>query len=149
MIIVGARRKCATLMLVGAGLMSSVAAQAGPEVTIYLTLPLGSASSGHVLGLRLDKSAPPADVRVINPDSPLNRRALMDLQLGANAALRLELARRLTWDIDRQELRQSSRPAEFTLRLPVHRDPSVASATNTAGSEPGRKPLVKSLAIEP
>jgi hypothetical protein len=124
-----------------------------------------------VFGLRLDRSATPPDVRIINPESPLNRRPLVDLQMGANSALRLELDRRLTWDIDHQELRQTSRPASFTLRLPVHgplhdaaapvregvSSPGDAGAANALlaaalanplQNQPG-KPLMKSLAVEP
>lgn len=119
------RQIFAPLVLTGAALAASTAVQAGPEVTLYLTLPLGGPASNsvfgnHVFGLRLDKNSAPPNVRVINPESPLNRRPLMDLQLGADSALRLDLARRLTWDISRQELRQSSRPASFTVRLPVN-----------------------------
>jgi hypothetical protein len=138
-------------------MISAMAAHAGPEVTVYLTLPLGTSIHDHVFGLRLDKSAAPPDVRVVNPESPLNRRALMDLQLGAKSGLRLELARRLTWDFDRQELRQSSPPASFTLRLPVHA-PASTAVTNTSPltaalanplQDQSRKPLVKPLAVEP
>jgi hypothetical protein len=166
-----ARQVFATLMLAGAGVVSTVAAHAGPEVTIYLTMPLGGVANAHVFGLRLDRSAAPPDVRIVNPESPLNRRPLMDLQMGANSALRLELDRRLTWDIDHQELRQSSRPAAFTLRLPVHNvlhdavspvhegvsKPGDAGGTNTllaaALANPLQngfgKSLMKSLAVEP
>jgi hypothetical protein len=166
-----ARQVFATLMVAGAGVVSAVAAHAGPEVTIYLTLPLGGVTNAHVFGLRLDRSAAPPDVRIVNPESPLNRRPLMDLQMGANSALRLEVDRRLTWDIDHQELRQSSRPAAFTLRLPVHNvlhdavapvhegvsKPGEAGGTNTllaaALANPLQngigKSLMKSLAVEP
>ncbi len=156
MIIVVTRRLF-TGLVVGLGMISTLAAHAGPQVTFYLTLPLGNAIHDHVFGLRLDKSAAPPDVRVNNPESPLNRRALMDLQLGAKSGLRLELARRLTWDFDRQELRQSSPPASFTLRLPVHA-PSSTSGENhsplTAAlpnplQDQSWKPLVKPLAVEP
>jgi hypothetical protein len=158
-------------MLAGAGLVSAITAHAGPEVTVYLTLPLGGVANAHVFGLRLDRSAAPPDVRIINPESPLNRRPLVDLQLGANAALRLELDRRLTWDIDHQELRQSSRPASFTLRLPIHNAlHDAVSPVHEGVSKPGDaggintllaaalanplpndfgKPLVKATAIEP
>jgi hypothetical protein len=166
-----ARQVFAALTLAGAGLVSAATASAGAEVTLYLTLPLGGVSNAHVFGLRLDRSAAPPDVRIINPDSPLNRRPLLDLQMGANSALRLELDRRLTWDIDHQELRQSSRPAAFTLRLPVHNalhdavapvhegisNPGTAAGANTllaaALANPlqngGGKVLVKSFAVEP
>jgi hypothetical protein len=166
-----ARQVFAALTLAGAGLATAATAYAGAEVTLYLTLPLGGVSNAHVFGLRLDKSAAPPDVRIINPESPLNRRPLVDLQMGANSALRLELDRRLTWDIDHQELRQSSRPASFTLRLPVHNalhdalapvhegisNPGTAIGANTllaaALANPlqngGGKGLVKSFAIEP
>jgi hypothetical protein len=167
-----ARQVFAALILAGTGLVSAVSAYAGAEVTFYLTLPLGGVSNAHVFGLRLDRAAAPPDVRIINPESPLNRRPLLDLQMGANAALRLELDRRLTWDIDHQELRQSSRPASFTLRLPVHNLLHDAVAPfHEGGSNPGEasggaktllaaalanplqnfggKALVKSLAVEP
>ena len=164
-------RVFAALTLAGAGVVSGGTAQAGAEVTLYLTLPLGGVSNAHVFGLRLDKSAAPPDVRIINPESPLNRRPLLDLQMGANSALRLELDRRLTWDIDHQELRQSSHPAFFTLRLPVHnalhdaispvhgavakpRDAIGASTLLAAAlsnplQDSGGKALVKSFAVEP
>jgi hypothetical protein len=166
-----ARQVFAALTLAATGLVSAVAAHAGPEVTIYLTLPLGGIGNAHVFGLRLDRSAAPPDVRIINPESPLNRRPLVDLQMGANSALRLELDRRLTWDFDHQELRQSSRPAAYTLRLPVHNalhdavspvhegvsKPGDAGGTNTllaaALANPLQnsygKSLMKSLAVEP
>ncbi|HTC53313.1 MAG TPA: hypothetical protein VK700_15365 [Steroidobacteraceae bacterium] len=127
---------------------------AGPEITFYLTVPLGGPSLGHVLGLRLDRSAAPPAVRIITPDSPLNRRALLDFQFGADRALRLDLDRRLTWDINRQQWRDSTRPPTFALRLPS-RTPSAAdhSARVTNLTEPFQyqawKPLVKPLAIEP
>jgi hypothetical protein len=116
------------------------AAHAGPEVTFYLTLPLGGASKGHVLGLRLDRSTASPTVRSFMPDSPLNRRALLDLQFGADSAFRLELDRRLTWDINRLQWRDSSREATFNLRLPTRANP--------VQNQPG-KPLMKSLAVEP
>lgn len=163
-----------TLVVAGAGVLSTTAVHAGPEVTLYLTLPLGGAAPtqvfhSHVFGLRLDRSAAPPNVRIINPDSPLNRRPLIDLQMGANSALRLEVDRRLTWDINHQELRQSSRPAAFTLRLPEHNVLHEAVTPMHAGSktdatgtnallaselanplqhEFGKSPL-KSAAIEP
>lgn len=171
MTIRSARQVFAALAVAGAGLLSVTTAYAGAEVTLYLTLPLGGVSNAHVFGLRLDRAAAPPDIRIINPESPLNRRPLIDLQMGANSALRLELDRRLTWDIDHQELRQSSRPASFTLRLPVHNvlhdavapvhegisTPGIPSGANTllaaALANPlqngGGKGLVKSFAIEP
>jgi hypothetical protein len=136
--ILSPRKVFAALLVTGAGLVSAVAAQAGPEVTVYLTLPLGGMANAHVFGLRLDRSAAPPDVRIINPESPLNRRPLVDLQMGANSALRLDLDRRLTWDIDHQELRQSSRPAAFTLRLPVHNVvPEAVAPVHEGVSKPG------------
>jgi hypothetical protein len=151
------RRMFEGLILASAGMCATAAVHAGAEITFYLTVPLGSASAGHVLGLRLDRSAAPPAVRVITPDSPLNRRALLDLQLGADRALRLDLDRRLTWDINRQQWRDSSRPATFALRLPTptkspaERAERAARATNALDplkDQPG-KPLVKSLAVEP
>jgi hypothetical protein len=101
--------------------VAAPAAHAGGQITLYITVPLGgnSPASGHVFGLRLDRTSTVDQGRLMNPDSPLNRRPLLDMQLGANSALRLELDRQLTWDINRQQWRLSSRPATLTLRLPA------------------------------
>src|SRR5580698_7851451 len=129
------------------------AAQAGPQITFYLTVPLGGPSLGHVLGLRLDRSAAPPAVRIITPDSPLNRRALLDFQFGADRALRLDLDRRLTWDINRQQWRDSARPATFTLRLPAHASTAAPSPRTANLTDLPLKPLRKApgqpLAVEP
>ncbi len=147
------RRVFKALVLAGAGMMVAGAVHAGPEVTFYLTVPLGAASSGHVLGLRLDRSAAPPAVRLITPDSPLNRRALLDFQFGADKALRLDLDRRLTWDINRQQWRDSSRPATFILRLPT---PTLGAARTARSSSPAdplanprRTSLATPLAVKP
>jgi hypothetical protein len=102
-------------------LLASPAAHAGGQITFYITVPLGGSTPGpgHVFGLRLDRTSAVAQSRIMNPDSPLNRRPLLDMQLGANSALRLELDRQLTWDINRLQWRLSSKPADFTLRLPA------------------------------
>ena len=147
------RRVC-RLALASVGLLALGIAQAGPEVTFYLTVPLGTSARGHVLGLRLDRAAAPPAVRVITPDSPLNRRALLDLQLGADKALRLDLDRRLTWDIGRQQWRDSTKPATFSLRLPTpDTSAAVAAARAAQPVQPVqnmlRQPLLKPFAIEP
>jgi hypothetical protein len=150
------------IALLAAGMLAAAAAHAGgPQVTFYVTMPLfgdssARAPSGRVLGLRLDRTQAVSDIRNLNPSSPLNRRALLDLQLGAHSALRLELDRQLTWDIYRQEWRASSRQATFTVRIPTHEAASnpvdhsswVASLADPFQNQ-GWKPLVKPLAIEP
>ncbi|MEJ0008913.1 MAG: hypothetical protein WDM77_21745 [Steroidobacteraceae bacterium] len=149
-----------TLLLAGAAVMSAVAAHAGPQVTFYVTVPLDGPSNGHVLGLRLDHAQSVPDVRNFNPSSPLNRRPWLDLQFGKDSALRLELDRRLTWDITQQSWHETSRPATVTLRVPTHHS-STESASSLGASaayaaslanpfkDQGWKPLVKPLAIEP
>jgi hypothetical protein len=145
-----------TLILASAGMLAAAAVQAGPQVTFYVTLPLGGPSNGHVLGLRLDRASAPPAISNLNPASPLNRRALLDLQLGAHSALRLELDRRLTWDINQQQWHESSRPAAFTLRVPTRERPSrsephsdlSASLLNPIQDQ-AKKPLMKSLVVEP
>ena len=151
-----------TLILAGAGMLAVAVAHAGPQVTFYLTVPLGASTGGHVLGLRLDRASSPPAIGNINPASPLNRRPLLDLQLGAHSALRLELDRRLTWDLNRQQWHESSLPATFTLRVPTRELPSKATPHNEfAATTPlfaslanplqdqARKPLMKSFAVEP
>ena len=102
---------------------------------MYVTVPLDGHTHSHVFGLRLDKAsiAPDMrDVRTLNPTSPLNRRALLDLQLGADSALRLELDRRLTLDFTRKQWHESSLPATFTLSVPTRE--KSAPATQVAAS---------------
>jgi|ERR1700733_3650741 hypothetical protein len=145
-----------TLVLASAGMIAAAATHAGPQVTFYLTLPLGGPTNGHVFGLRLDRASSPPAIGDFNPASPLNRRALLDLQLGAHSALKLELDRRLTWDINRQQWHESSLPATITLRVPTH-EPAPKAATHTeraaafANPLPDQvaKPLIRQLAIQP
>jgi hypothetical protein len=164
-----AKQKCAALVLLGAGMMAVLTARAGgPQIMMYVTVPLDGHAHSHVFGLRLDKAPSAPDIRAINPTSPLNRRALLDLQLGAHSALRLELDRRLTWDFDRQQWHESSLPATFTLRVPTREKSSTQDAPATQVASAGLadlsaltaslanpfqdrsgKPLLKSLAIAP
>jgi hypothetical protein len=151
-----ALRAMTKLLLAGAGILAVAAAHAGPQVTFYLTVPLGGFTSGHVFGLRLDRAASPPAIGNINPASPLNRRPLLDLQLGAHSALRLDLDRRLTWDINRQQWHEYSLPATFNLRVPTREPRSrveahaeLSAALANPFQEQGRKPLMKSLAVEP
>jgi hypothetical protein len=150
-------------------MMASVTARAaGPQIMMYVTVPLDGHTHSHVFGLRLDKATLAPDILATNPTSPLNRRALLDLQLGADSALRLELDRRLTWDINRQQWHESALPATFTLRVPTREKPSThdAPATQDAASSLAHlsalaaslanpfqylsgKPLVQPLAIQP
>jgi hypothetical protein len=135
---------------------------------VYVTVPLDGHTHSHVFGLRLDKADTAPDIRTLNPTSPLNRRALLDLQLGAHSALKLELDRRLTWDFDRQQWHESSLPATFTLRVPTREKPATHEAPATALASAGvadlssltasladpfqlhaGKPLVKPFAIGP
>ncbi|HEY6454324.1 MAG TPA: hypothetical protein VIY90_03475 [Steroidobacteraceae bacterium] len=164
-----ARKIFAALALAGAGMMATTTARAaGPQIMMYVTVPLDGHAHSHVFGLRLDKAVTPPDIRASNPTSPLNRRALLDLQLGAHSALRLELDRRLTWDFNRQQWHESSLPATFTLRIPTREKPSSHDAPATAVASAGLtdlstltaslanpfqnqrgKALIKPLAISP
>ena len=144
-----------TSLLLAAAIVAA-AAHAGPQVTFYVTVPLDGPSNGHVLGLRLDHAQSVPDIRNFNPSSPLNRRPWLDLQYGKDSALRLELDRRLTWDITQQSWHETSRPATVTLRLPSHQSGSTlgASAAYAAAlanpfKDQGWKALMKPIAIEP
>jgi hypothetical protein len=167
-----ARKVFAALVVTGATMMAmTVTAWAGgPQIMMYVTVPLDGHTHSHVFGLRLDKAATAPDIRTFNPTSPLNRRAWLDLQLGADSALRLELDRRLTWDFNRQQWHESSLPATITLRVPTREKPSpheapaaqfassgssladlsalTASLASPLQYQSGR-PLVKPLSIQP
>ncbi|HEY4338355.1 MAG TPA: hypothetical protein VGM97_00230 [Steroidobacteraceae bacterium] len=128
-----AKQLFAALAVTAAALIAmSTARAAGPQIMMYITVPLDGHAHNHVFGLRLDKVAAPPDIRVMNPTSPLNRRPLLDLELGADSALRLDLDRKLTWDFSRQQWHQSSLPATFTVRLPTHPSPATHDAPVTA-----------------
>jgi hypothetical protein len=131
-----ARQRYAALVVTGACMMAIVTARAaGPQIMMYVTVPLDGHIHSHVFGLRLDKASTAPDmrdVRTLNPTSPLNRRALLDLQLGADSALRLELDRRLTWDFNRQQWHESSLPATFTLRVPTREKSATATQVPAA-----------------
>jgi hypothetical protein len=152
-------RTVGTLLLAFAALLATVAAHAGPEVTFYLTVPLDGPSRGHVLGLRLDHNSATAaqsDIRNLNPSSPLARRPLLDLQFGKDSALRLEVDRRLAWDINTQQWQDMQRQATVTVRVPTHESastPSERAALAAAVANPLAdqvwKPLVKPLAVQP
>jgi len=152
-------RTLRTLLVAFAALLATVAAHAGPEVTFYLTVPLDGPSRGHVLGLRLDHKSVTAslsDIRNLNPSSPLARRPLLDLQFGKDSALRLEVDRRLAWDINTQQWHDIERPATITVRVPTHQaasTPGERAALSASIANPLMdqvwKPLVKPLAVEP
>jgi hypothetical protein len=137
-------RAFGTLILASSGMLAAALVHAGPQVTFYLTLPLGGPSAGHVFGLRLDRESALPTMRNMNPSSPLNRRALLDLD------------RRLTWDINRLQWYESSKPATFTLRVPLREPASKADARAAQSAsllhpfqDQARKIFMKSFAVEP
>ena len=117
------------LLMMSAALATPTACLAGPQVMLYVTIPVDMHNiSARTFGLRLDRASAPPSVLITNPASPLNRRPLLDLQLGSDAGLRLEIDRRVAWDFGRQQLVQSEKPARIALRLPV---PQPAKATQS------------------
>ena len=90
---------------------------AGPEVMIYLTVPLGpSGAGGHAHGgLRMDRHPSPAVLG--NFASPFTRRAVLDLQMNSEAALRLQVDRTFSYDFQRGQW--SGPAADMQLRLPA------------------------------
>ncbi len=145
------------LILTGAGLLAATAAHADGQITFYITVPFGGPTGGHVLGLRLDKGESAADIRNLNPQSPLNRRPLLDIQMGAHSAVRLDRNRRLTWDFGQAQWRLSSRPASVMLSLPTAEPKAVAHGDHSAHVtpvpdpllDPAGRALLRSLAIAP
>ena len=108
------------LLLMSTTLATPTVCLAGPQVMLYVTIPVDAHNvSARTFGLRLDRTSPPPPVFITNPASPLNRRPLLDLQLGSDAGLRLEINRRVAWDFGRQQLVASEKPARIALRLPV------------------------------
>ena len=75
----------------------------GPQVMLYFRQPLWSPGAHRVYGLRIEQSSAPSTLPIGVGVNPLRRREIFNLELGHNSAMRVEFARRLIWDVNRQE----------------------------------------------
>jgi hypothetical protein len=95
---------------------------------LYVTLSLGGRTANRLYGLRVDQgrqaSAMPGSTQVL----AIHGRELLDLQFAEHAQVRINLARRLTWDFNRREFGLSGAADGSPMHLPTHAPAIVALA---------------------
>lgn len=101
--------------------ISAVPSAQGPRIMLYFNQPIGPVGAARVVGLRIDQAstspAPPVTAAV----APLGRRELVNLQIGAHANVRIDFARRLSWDFGRKQFNvPGDHQSDMALRFPTH-----------------------------
>jgi hypothetical protein len=86
----------------GDGIPQAAPAQ-GPQVMIYFRQPLWAPGAHRIYGLRIDQSSAPSSTPNALGSNPLRRREILSFEIGQHADMRVEFARRLFWDVNRQE----------------------------------------------
>jgi hypothetical protein len=78
----------------------------GPEVMLYVSLPIGPAGLPRSFGLRIDRHSLPSmlPAATSNAAQLAGRRELVNLSMAAHEHLRLELGQRVSWDFSRRQL---------------------------------------------
>jgi hypothetical protein len=76
---------------------------AGPQIMIYFRQPLWTPGAQRIYGLRIDQTSAPSSSPNAPASGAMRRREIVSLEIGQHADLRVELARRLIWDVGRQE----------------------------------------------
>jgi len=116
---------------------STASAPCGPQIMLYVTLPMGSQGRSSLpgYGLRVGefrrRQTTPQLVAI-----PPTQRALVDLQIVAHADVRIELGRRLIWNITRQAFGSQSSQAALTIGVPI-RGIRLSDAVNQQPWDPG------------
>ncbi len=88
----------------------------GPEIMFYFKQPLGASHATRTYGLRIDQAS-------ISGGTPgggmaqVGRRELVNLQVGGPDRLRIDIARRLTWDMGRRQLGAINNHSDMALRF--------------------------------
>jgi hypothetical protein len=99
-----------------------------PLLMLYVRQPLGAPAGSRVYGLRLDQvpsvpSVPTVPALAWLPTTgPIAANAshdIVDLQIRRYSDVRLELGRRLTWDIGREEFGASNSASSTAIRPPT------------------------------
>jgi hypothetical protein len=93
---------------------------------LYAAWPLGTRSANRVYGLRIERWQAPDPTQPGYPNA-LARSALFDLQVRTRSDIRIEFARRLTWDLSRQQIGAPPTESSFALRLPLRRSAQADS----------------------
>jgi hypothetical protein len=114
----------ASIALIEAGGVSNVVSSArvscGPQLMVYMTLPLWSrgSSSLPVYGLRVGEFRKRPTTPQLVAVAPVQRE-LLDLQIAARSDVRIEFGRRLVWDIQRGAFGPQSALATLAIGVPI------------------------------
>ena len=127
----GVGRKVGRLVLLGAALPWAACGHAsepisvapnsnGPEIMFYFKQPIGAPHASRIYGLRIDQASVSGGTPGNNSMALVGRRDLVNLQVGGPEKWRLDIGRRLTWDVGRKQIGAPSVANYMALRL---RDP--------------------------
>jgi len=97
---------------------SGVPSAQGPQIMFYFKQPIGAAGSSRTYGLRIDQSSMPMPLPGVAAQGSLNHREIVNLQINAHANVRIDFARRLSWDFGRRQFNLSGDQPDMALRLP-------------------------------
>lgn len=115
----------------GDGVPPGVPSQ-GPQIMIYFRQPLWSAGSQRIYGLRIDQTSAPSTTPNAIGINPLRRREILSFEIGGHAGMRVEFARRLVWDVSRQEFGLGTTHPGLAFQL----QPRTPVLANTAPTRP-------------
>jgi hypothetical protein len=106
---------------------NAVPSAQGPQIMFYFKQPIGSTAATRVYGLRIDQASTPPALPGAAGIGSLGRRELVNLQINAHANVKIDFARRLSWDFGRRQFNLSGDQSDMAVRLP-------SRAFATAGS---------------
>jgi hypothetical protein len=103
---------------------------------LYLRQPLGARGATLIWGLRLEQStSTPTQPAALTdgmpgalPTAMPNQRQIVELQIRRQADVRVELGRRVTWNIGRQEFGLTANQPSMAVRLPLSAAPAAVVA---------------------
>jgi hypothetical protein len=91
----------------------------GRQIMLYFNQPIGGSGSSRTYGLRIDQGSMPTPLPgAASTAGMVNHREIVNLQFNAHANVRLDFARRLSWDFGRRQFNLSGDQSDIALRLP-------------------------------
>lgn len=98
----------------------------GPEIMLYIALPIGPSAPARSYGLRIDQHSLPSRLpaSTANANDLSGRRELLNLRMAAHENLRIDIGRRVSWDFNR---RQFNVPGGLPLMKPNLVRPMLAA----------------------
>jgi hypothetical protein len=100
--------------------VSAASVSCGPQLMLYVTLPLWSHGSSSLprYGLRIGEFRKRPTTLQLVAVAPIQRE-LVDLQIAAHSDIRVEFGRRLVWDIPHGAFAPQSSPATLAIGVPI------------------------------